>query len=110
VDVRDVARAHLLAFETDQPQTFLISAGDFDKQKVCDLLRDQIGELKSRVPVGNPVKPSVGEHCEVNGSWARSVLSIEFRSFNETWIWFAILWRWRMPKESPLFEQGCLKG
>ncbi|KAE8388976.1 hypothetical protein BDV23DRAFT_184828 [Aspergillus alliaceus] len=78
VDVRDVARAHILAFETDQPQRFLISAGDFDKQK--------IRKLKSRVPVGNPGKPSVGEHYEVDCSRARSVLGIEFRSFNETFL------------------------
>lgn len=86
VDVRDVARAHLLAFETDKPQRFLISGGDFDKQKVCDLLRDQMPELKSRVPVGNPGKPSVGEHYEVDCSRARSVLGIEFRPFNETFL------------------------
>jgi nucleoside-diphosphate-sugar epimerase len=87
VDVRDVARAHLLAFETDQPQRFLISGGDFDKQKVCDLLRDQIPELKSRVPVGNPGNPSVDEqHYKVDCSRARSVLGIEFRPFNETFL------------------------
>lgn len=86
VDVRDVARAHLLAFQTDQPQRFLISAGDFDKQNVCDLFRDQIRELKSRVPVGNPGKPSVGEHYEVDCSRARNILGIEFRSFNETFL------------------------
>ncbi|KAI9040827.1 uncharacterized protein KD926_007635 [Aspergillus affinis] len=86
LDVRDVARAHLLAFETDQPQRFLISAGDFDKQKVCDLLRDQIPELKSRVPVGSPGKPSVGEHYEIDCSRARSVFGIEFRSFDETFL------------------------
>jgi len=86
VDVRDVARAHLLAFETDQPQRFLVSGGNFDKQKVCDLLRDQIPELKSRVPVGNSGKPSVGEHYEVDCSRARKVLGIEFRSFDETFL------------------------
>ncbi|KAB8229563.1 SDR family oxidoreductase [Aspergillus alliaceus] len=104
VDVRDVARAHLLAFETDQPQRFLISAGDFDKQKVCDLLRDKICELKSRVPVGNPGKPSVGEHYEVDCSRARSVLGIEFRSFNETFLdmGHAFMEIENAKKESPL--------
>jgi nucleoside-diphosphate-sugar epimerase len=81
--VRDVARAHLLTVETDQPQRFLISGGYFDKQKVCDLPRDQIPELKSRLPVRNSGKPSVGENYEVDCSRARGVLGIEFRSFNE---------------------------
>lgn len=86
VDVRDVAKAHRLAFETDQPQRFLVSGGSFDMQQVCDLLRENIPKLKSRVPIGNPGHASVGEHYQIDSSKARNVLGIEFLPFSSTFL------------------------
>ena len=86
VDVRDVAEAHRLAFETEQPSRFLLSGGDFDMQQVCDLFRDHIPALENRVPVGSPHKPAIGEHYIADNSRARNVLGIKFRSFSETFL------------------------
>ena len=86
VDVRDVAEAHRLAFEADQPLRFLLSGGVFDMQQVCDLFRDHIPKLKNRVPVGNPRKPAIVEHYIADSSRARNVLGIKSRSFSETFL------------------------
>jgi nucleoside-diphosphate-sugar epimerase len=86
VDVRDVAQAHRLAFEADQPLRFLLSGGAFDKQQVCNLFQDHIPTLKSRVPVGNPGKTVIGEHYIADSSRARNTLGITFRSFSDTFL------------------------
>lgn len=85
VDVRDVAEAHRLAFETDKPGRFLVSGGSFTKQQICDLLRDNIASVRDRVPVGNP-GAVVGEHYSVDTTRANAVLGIEFLPFASTFL------------------------
>ncbi|KAK4506677.1 hypothetical protein PRZ48_000410 [Zasmidium cellare] len=50
VDVRDVAEAHRLAFETDQPGRFAMCGGEFTREEICRLFRDSGLGLEGRVP------------------------------------------------------------
>jgi nucleoside-diphosphate-sugar epimerase len=85
VDVRDVALAHLKAYETDQPGRFLVGSGKWSPQQVCDLFRENIPQIRDRVPVGNP--GSAGPECYVlDTTRAQNVLGIKFRTFKETFL------------------------
>ncbi|KAK5172032.1 uncharacterized protein LTR77_003669 [Saxophila tyrrhenica] len=50
VDVRDVAEAHRLAYETEGAGRFALCAGNFTKGQVCRLLRESGLGLENRVP------------------------------------------------------------
>lgn len=53
VDVRDVAKAHIVAFEKDYSnQRFLMNAGRFTGQDIADILNDNFDELRGKIPVG----------------------------------------------------------
>lgn len=85
VDVRDVALAHLRAFEIPEAggQRFAVSLGNFTYQQVCDIIRERFPELKEKVPEGTPgaeAPKSFALDCEK----ARKVLGIEFRGLEET--------------------------
>lgn len=54
-DVRDVAQAHLDAFEKDfNKERLLINSGQFTSQKILDIINDNFAELKGRIPLGTP--------------------------------------------------------
>lgn len=82
-DVRDVALAHLRAYETDKPGRFLIASGRWSKQAVCDLLREKFPQLKDRVPQGTAGDD--GPECYVvDASKAQKVLGINYTGFEDT--------------------------
>lgn len=56
VDVRDVAKAHVVAFEKDEAkgQRLLVNAGRFSCQLIIDILNADVPELKGKIPVGEP--------------------------------------------------------
>ena len=82
-DVRDVALAHLRAFESEQFGRFLIASGRWSKQEVCDLFREKFPQLRDRVPIGTP--GDKGPDCYlIDSSRAHSVLGIEFTKFEDT--------------------------
>lgn len=57
VDVRDVAKAHLVAFEKDiTNERLLLNAGRFCGQDILDIINKDIEPLKGKVPVGVPGK------------------------------------------------------
>lgn len=86
VDVRDVAEAHRLAFETEQTGRFAMCSGSFTKEEVCRLFRDCGLGLEGRVPKSGLEGNTVGEHYVVNNRRARDVLGIEFRGMKETFL------------------------
>ncbi|CCD24405.1 SDR family oxidoreductase NDAI_0D00910 [Naumovozyma dairenensis CBS 421] len=56
IDVRDVAKAHLLALQNDNligERLLLISSG-FDEQSILDIINDDFPALKGKIRVGNP--------------------------------------------------------
>lgn len=88
VDVRDVALAHVLAFESEQNGRFPVCGGHFTKDEVCELFRKRLPQIKERVPS----KPSESKtitpeaHYSVDSVRAREVLGIQFRGFEETFL------------------------
>lgn len=54
-DVRDVAKAHLDAFEKDiNKERLIINSSLFSAQNILDIINDNFLELKGRLPVGSP--------------------------------------------------------
>ncbi|KNG86407.1 putative NAD dependent epimerase/dehydratase [Aspergillus nomiae NRRL 13137] len=56
VDVRDVAQAHLKAYEVSEAggERFFICAGNYSYQQIADIWREKVPEVKDRVPLGKP--------------------------------------------------------
>ena len=67
IDVRDVARAHLVAFEKDSAknQRLVMTAGDFSGQEIADIIHKNFAEASKDVPVG---KPGTGPQLRTNMS------------------------------------------
>lgn len=87
VDVRDVALAHLRAYEIPEAgnQRFFLCKGNFSYQMMCDILREKIPELRDRVPIGKPGSGFGGvELYKTDSSKAQKVLGIKFRDLDET--------------------------
>jgi nucleoside-diphosphate-sugar epimerase len=89
VDVRDVAVAHLRAYERAEAggERFLVSGSPFLNQMICDIIRKNFPQLKERTPKGNEGEGEVlvrKEVFSVDTMKARKVLSMEFRELEET--------------------------
>ncbi|AEO67600.1 bda63eea-8b5b-4905-a7ea-84f304687337 [Thermothielavioides terrestris] len=90
-DVRNVADAHLAAFEKPEAggQRFIVGL-HFDYQSVVDSVRREVPELRDRLPVGKPGK--VPEMYELDGSKAERVLGIRYipleRSMRDSFVQF----------------------
>jgi nucleoside-diphosphate-sugar epimerase len=80
VDVRDVAEAHLRAYEVPKSggERFFIYKGNF-------LLRENIPEIRDHVPVGAPGTGSVpADVYTVDTSKSQRILGQKYRSLEET--------------------------
>ncbi|KZL85897.1 nad dependent epimerase dehydratase [Colletotrichum incanum] len=87
VDVRDVARAHLLAATTPAAggNRFVVSPGGVSNQKIANILREKFPELKGRIPAGDPTKSALPEGLfGVDASLAGNVLGLEYRKLEDT--------------------------
>jgi nucleoside-diphosphate-sugar epimerase len=87
VDVRDVAEAHLRAYDVPEAsnQRFFVSKGYFQYQQFVDALREHIPEIRDRVPVGNPKTGVVhSDVYNVNVSKSEKVLGLKYHSLEET--------------------------
>lgn len=88
VDVRDVSKAHLLAFQRENliGKRLLMDNGRFSTQDIFDVLNEQIPSLKGTIPVGNP--GTDGQHnnigATVDNSQTKELLGFKFRTFTET--------------------------
>lgn len=69
VDVRDVARAHVVAFEKDiANERLLLNAGRFCGQDILDIINKDIKPLQGKVPIGVP-----GKGKEINAAMCKIV-------------------------------------
>jgi len=82
-DVRDVALAHLSAYEKPEAagKRFLVG-NHFDYQTAADGIRAKLPQLKDRVPEGTP---GAGfDVYKVDGSYAAKVLGIQYTPLEDT--------------------------
>ncbi|GJD04508.1 NAD dependent epimerase/dehydratase [Colletotrichum higginsianum IMI 349063] len=87
VDVRDVARAHLLAVTKPDAggNRFVIGAGGVSNQKIANVLRERFPELRHRIPEGDPAKAALPEGIfGLDPSLAGRVLGLEYKSLEDT--------------------------
>ena len=84
-DVRVVADAHIAAFEKDGAggQRFLVGS-HFDYQSVADTIRENMPEVRDRIPVGNPGAGQTMKVYVVDGSKAETVLGIRYISLADS--------------------------
>lgn len=84
-DVRDVAKMHLLAFESPKAegQRFLAVNGEYDYQRIVDILRSEVMPVREKVPIGLP--GAMGpETYRVSNAKSRRELGMDYRSLAET--------------------------
>lgn len=87
VDVRDVARAHLLAAATPAAggKRFIACGGQLSFQRIANLLRASLPALSGRIPRGTPEEATMPEGSfEASSELARTVLGLDFRSAEDT--------------------------
>jgi nucleoside-diphosphate-sugar epimerase len=84
-DARDVAKAHLLAFEKPEAegQRFIVGS-HFDYQTAVDEIREEMPELRGRVPEGKPGAGKAEEVYQVDGSKVQRVLGLEYTPLRTT--------------------------
>lgn len=87
VDVRDVAAAHLKAFQVPDAggNRVLVARGNFSYQQIADILREKLPELHDRVPIGQPGTGLGGVKLyAVDSSKSRRILGVNYRDLEET--------------------------
>ncbi|CCE90912.1 SDR family oxidoreductase TDEL_0C00230 [Torulaspora delbrueckii] len=88
VDVRDVAKAHLVAFQKDEAigQRLLTTNGRFVYQDLVDIINEDFPQLKGKVIVGKPGagKQLYGTFPDVNNTRSKEILGFEFISLHKS--------------------------
>lgn len=88
VDVRDVADAHIAAFEKEEAQgkRLLLTSESFTQQTILDVLHNDFPEYSKNYPVGTPGsdKEAFAKKTVLNNDWTRRVLGFPLRSAKET--------------------------
>lgn len=88
VDVRDVAAAHVAAFQKDEAknQRLILSAGAFTDQTVLDILHKKFPEESKDVPLGTPGSDRVFYEGKaiVDTSRTQAILGFEFILFEDS--------------------------
>ena len=66
IDVRDVAKAHIVAFEKDsiQGQRLILAESPFSTQSILDLIRKDFPQLDSQLPKGDPSQADAWKKAE----------------------------------------------
>lgn len=87
VDVRDLASAHLAAYETQAAggkRFFIVADELYSNQDIADAFRKHFPELKDKIPEGEPGKgftAEPGTFYNHNNARSKEVLHLTYRSF-----------------------------
>lgn len=86
VDVRDVAKAHVVALGTPElgGSRLLLAEGVYCNQEIADEARKLFPEHKSRIPRGEPGKREADTHFKVDASDEAKRLGITWRNLRDT--------------------------
>ncbi|RAH68788.1 SDR family oxidoreductase [Aspergillus aculeatinus CBS 121060] len=86
VDVRDVAEAHLRAYQVIEAgnERFFICKSNFTYQQFVDALRANLLDIKGRVPIGNPGAGEVpSDVYTIDTSKSQRILGLKYRPLEE---------------------------
>lgn len=88
IDVRDVAKAHVLAFELEETKNKRLSLtnGKFSTQMMLDILNKHFeSELKGKIPVGTPGSgpKDISTLAKTSNDKTREILNFEFHSLED---------------------------
>lgn len=81
IDVRDVAKAHIVAFESEDAanQRLLLSESRFSSQLVLDLIHKNFPQLKLRIPLGVPgIYPDTSKLSKTDNSKTKAIVGFPF--------------------------------
>ncbi|KAE8143074.1 hypothetical protein BDV38DRAFT_293519 [Aspergillus pseudotamarii] len=83
-DARDVAQAHLSAFESEKAagERFIVGSGGYTYREICDILRSIVPEVRDKVPIVQPGKVEPGI-INVSNNKAKTFLDITFHTLQE---------------------------
>lgn len=88
VDVRDVAKAHLVAFEKDEAknQRLFLTSALFTQQTILDVLHKQFPKQTENVPVGKPGsgQEDIDTRAKKNNDKTRNILGFELISVEQS--------------------------
>lgn len=82
-DVRDVAEAHLRAFEREQPGRYFITSGNFEYRDVCKVLRDVLPDRRDKIP-DPEATPAAEGFWKVDNSQTGKDLGMTFTSLHDS--------------------------
>lgn len=86
IDVRDVAKAHVLAFQKEEAtgQRLLITAGKYTSQDIVNILNDKFPQLKGKIAEG-PHPGKFNRESTTPGHYrAEELLGIRYRSLEQS--------------------------
>lgn len=87
VDVRDVAKGHLAAFEDDKliGKRLYMTNGKFSVQMMLDIINSQVAEVAGKIPVGTPGSgPSdIATLAKTSNEATRNVLALKWVSLED---------------------------
>ncbi|KAK6453757.1 protein induced by osmotic stress [Scheffersomyces xylosifermentans] len=84
-DVRDVAKAHVLAIEKEdaQGQRIIVCAQRFNAQSILNILRKNFPDLQDKLPVGNPADDDFSPYLPFNDIKSREILGLDYISLEQ---------------------------
>jgi nucleoside-diphosphate-sugar epimerase len=80
IDVRDVARAHVLALKappSDEPKRFILSSSTFTWKEAIEFIAEARPELKGRLPLITGNEPPVPPFATLDTSATESILGLK---------------------------------
>lgn len=87
IDVRDVAKAHLLAFQKDEcaSQRLSLHGGMFATQDFLDIINEDFSQLRGKIPVGKPGtgKLITSKGYQINNDKTKKLLGFPFIGLRE---------------------------
>ncbi|CCE78191.1 Piso0_000808 [Millerozyma farinosa CBS 7064] len=84
IDVRDVAKAHIAAFEKKEAEgkRLLVSEGRFVAQNIVDYINKDFPQFKGKIAAGNPGQyPDFNAFSKIDNSKTREILGFDFINF-----------------------------
>lgn len=85
IDVRDVAKAHLAAFENPQAanQRLLLANANFDIPQIARVIEDLFPQFKGKISTGGP-NAKENTFAQIDDSKSRKILGYEYHSLKES--------------------------